>query len=141
TGFPKGAISTFGTMTWNMMNGVKPKGLTAPGVNVYNPLPLFHAGGLNSTANPALMNGARVTTASRFDAAAALEVMTRRAHPATHVAAVPIMSARVAALPEFADADLSAIRIAVCAGGAADVALIRAFAAKGVQLEAHYGGT
>lgn len=141
TGFPKGAISTFGTMTWNMMNGVKPKALTALGVNVYNPLPLFHAGGLNSTVNPALMNGARVTTASRFDAAAALAVMTRRDHPATHVAAVPIMYHRIATLPEFEEADLSAIRVAVCAGGAADANLVRAFAAKGVQLEAHYGGT
>ena len=66
TGFPKGAIGTYGTMTWNMLNGAQPKGLTAPGVHVYNPLPLFHAGGLNSTANPALMNGGRVTTAARY---------------------------------------------------------------------------
>lgn len=141
TGLPKGVICTFGTLTWNMANGVQPKGLTAPGVNVYNPLPLFHAGGLNSTANPALMNGARVTTAARFDPAAALAAMTDPANPATHIAAVPVMYQEIAALPEFPDADLSAVRIAVVGGGAASADLVKTFLAKGIKLEAHYGST
>ena len=141
TGFPKGAISTHNTMLWNMMNGVEGKSLAAPGVNVYNPLPLFHAGGLNSTANPVLMNGGRVTTAARFDPAAALGAISDPALGVTHIALVPIMYQAIADQPGFDAADLSRIRNAVVAGGLAPVPLIRRYADKGVQLEAHYGGT
>ena len=141
TGFPKGAIGTYGTMTWNMLNGAQPKGLAAPGVHVYNPLPLFHAGGLNSTANPALMNGGRVTTAARYDPAAALRAITDPEAGITHIALVPVMYQMLADEPGFADADLSGLRCAVVAGGLAPVPLLRRFAEKGVLLEAHYGGT
>jgi fatty-acyl-CoA synthase len=141
TGFPKGAISTHNTMLWNMMNGVEGKALAAPGVNVYNPLPLFHAGGLNSTANPVLMNGGRVTTAARFDPAAALHAISDPAIGITHIGLVPVMYQAIADQPGFDDADLSGIRNAVVAGGLAPVPLVRRYAAKGLQLEAHYGGT
>jgi fatty-acyl-CoA synthase len=141
TGFPKGAIGTFGTLLWNMMNSSQPKGLTAPGVHVYNPLPLFHAGGLNSTANPVLLNGGRVTTAARFDPAAALRAITDPDQAITHVALVPVMYQAIADQPGFADADLSNIRVAVVAGGLAPVPLIRIYEEHGVLLEAHYGGT
>jgi fatty-acyl-CoA synthase len=141
TGFPKGAISTHDTMLWNMMNGVEAKALAAPDVNVYNPLPLFHAGGLNSTANPVLMNGGRVTTAARFDPAVALRTMSDPAIGITHVGLVPVMYQAIADEPGFEAADLSGIRNAVVAGGLAPVPLIRLYADKGLELEAHYGGT
>lgn len=141
TGFPKGAISTFGTMTWNMVNGSQPKGLTCPGVHVYNPLPLFHAGGLNSMANPVLMNGGRVTTAARFDPAGALAALSDPTRAITHIALVPVMYQAIADEPAFDAADLSTVRCAVVAGGLAPVPLIRRYAAKGLELEAHYGGT
>jgi len=141
TGFPKGAIGTYGTLIWNMLNASQPKGLTCDGVHVYSPLPLFHAGGLNSTANPALLNGGRVTTAARFDPAAALAAITDQDEAVTHIALVPVMYQAIADEPGFDDADLSRIRIAVVAGGLAPVPLIRRYADRGVQLEAHYGGT
>jgi fatty-acyl-CoA synthase len=141
TGFPKGAIGTYGTLIWNMLNASQPKGLTCDGVHVYSPLPLFHAGGLNSTANPALLNGGRVTTAARFDPAAALAAITDPADAVTHVALVPVMYQAIADEPGFDDADFSLIRVAVVAGGLASVPLIRRYAGRGVQLEAHYGGT
>jgi fatty-acyl-CoA synthase len=124
-----------------MLNGSQPKGLTAPGVHVYNPLPLFHAGGLNSTANPVLLNGGRVTTAARFDPSAALRAISDPDQAVTHVALVPVMYQAIADQPGFADADLSNIRVAVVAGGLAPVPLIRAYEEHGVLLEAHYGGT
>jgi fatty-acyl-CoA synthase len=141
TGFPKGAIGTFGTLLWNMLNGSQPKGLTAPGVHVYNPLPLFHAGGLNSTANPVLLNGGRVTTAARFDPGAALGAISDPDQAVTHVALVPVMYQAIADQPGFAEADLSNLRVAIVAGGLAPVPLIRAYEEHGVLLEAHYGGT
>ena len=141
TGFPKGAISTFGTMLWNMINGSEPKGYTAPGVHVYNPLPLFHAGGLNSTANPVLMNGGRVTTAPRFDPADALRIIADPAQAVTHIALVPVMYQAIADQPGFDDADFSTIRCAIVAGGLAPVPLIRRYEERGILLEAHYGGT
>jgi fatty-acyl-CoA synthase len=141
TGFPKGAIGTYGTLIWNMLNASQPKGLTCEGVHVYSPLPLFHAGGLNSTANPALLNGGRVTTAARFDPAAALAAITDPTEAVTHIALVPVMYQAIADEPGFDDADLSHIRIAVVAGGLAPVPLIRRYADRGVELEAHYGGT
>jgi fatty-acyl-CoA synthase len=141
TGFPKGAISTFGTMTWNMLNGAQGKGLTAPGVHVYSPLPLFHAGGLNSMANPVLMNAGRVTTAARFEPASALRILVDTDQAVTHIALVPVMYQAIADHPDFEEADLSHLRCAVVAGGLAPVPLIRRYVEKGVQLEAHYGGT
>lgn len=141
TGFPKGAISTFGTLMWNAFNGVQPKGYANPGVHLYNPLPLFHAGGLNSSANPILFFGGQVTTASKFDPAAALQALTTSEPPITHLALVPVMYQAIANQPGFDRADLSALRIAVVAGGLAPVTLLRRFAAKGVRLEPHYGGT
>jgi fatty-acyl-CoA synthase len=141
TGFPKGAISTFGTLLWNMINGSEPKGYTARGVHVYNPLPLFHAGGLNSTANPVLINGGRVTTASRFDPAAALQLMSDPTQAVTHIALVPVMYQAIADQPGFDAADFSSIRCAIVAGGLAPVPLIRRYEARGILLEAHYGGT
>jgi fatty-acyl-CoA synthase len=141
TGFPKGAISTYGTMTWNMLNAAEAKGLCAPGVHVYSPLPLFHAGGLNSTANPVLMNGGRVTTAARFDPAVTLRTISDPAQAVTHLALVPVMYQAIADQPAFDEVDLSSIRVAVVAGGLAPVPLIRRYREKGVLLEAHYGGT
>jgi fatty-acyl-CoA synthase len=141
TGFPKGAISTFGTVLWNMINGSEPKGYTARDVHVYNPLPLFHAGGLNSTANPVLINGGRVTTASRFDPAAALRIMSDPVQAVTHIALVPVMYQAIADEPGFDDADFATIRCAIVAGGLAPVPLIRRYEARGIRLEAHYGGT
>jgi fatty-acyl-CoA synthase len=141
TGFPKGAIGTYGTLIWNMLNASQPKGLTCEGVHVYSPLPLFHAGGLNSTANPALLNGGRVTTAARFDPAAALAFIADPAGAVTHLALVPVMYQALVDQPGFDAADLSGIRIAVVAGGLAPVPLIRRYEEKGVHLEAHYGGT
>jgi fatty-acyl-CoA synthase len=141
TGFPKGAVGTYGTLIWNMLNASQPKGLTCEGVHVYSPLPLFHAGGLNSTANPALLNGGRVTTAARFDPAAALAYIGDPAQAVTHLALVPVMYQAIADQPGFDTADFSNVRIAVVAGGLAPVPLIRRYEDKGVHLEAHYGGT
>jgi fatty-acyl-CoA synthase len=47
----------------------------------------------------------------------------------------------IADQPGFDTADLSGIRNAVVAGGLAPVPLLRRYAAKGLELEAHYGGT
>lgn len=53
---------THTSMMWNAFNILTATQIAAPGVHMLNPMPLFHAGGLNMLANPILMHGGRVTT-------------------------------------------------------------------------------
>jgi len=54
---------------------------------------------------------------------------------------VPVLFEQMAALPEFAAADLSALELATIAGARAPVPVIRAWLDKGVLLRQAYGMT
>jgi fatty-acyl-CoA synthase len=115
--------------------------VAAPGVHMLNPMPLFHAGGLNVLANPILMHGGRVTTMSRWDPAAILAYIDEQANAVTHLTTAPSLLQSLVEDPGFADANFSTIRKMVIGGGATNPGLLHAFAAKGVELHPQYGGT
>lgn len=141
TGKPKGALSTNGTLAWQALNGAHTTGFSQPGCHQLNPMPLFHAGGLNVLANPILYFGGAVTTMTRFVPDRVLAALTGSTPPVTHFAAIPMMYEAMAALPEFTVADFSHARHFLIAGAIATPQLLQTWADRGTPLQPQYGGT
>ena len=145
TGRPKGALCTHGTLVWQALNTAHTTGYSAPGCHHLNPMPLFHAGGLNVMANPILYFGGTVTTMRRFDPVAVLAALAGTGVsgvPAvTHFAAIPLMYQAIGVQPGFADADLSHLRHLIVAGAIGTPELFQAWSARGLPLQPQYGGT
>ena len=141
TGRPKGALSTHGTLLWNAHNLACTTGVADAGCNMLNPMPLFHAGGLHTCANPILHFGGRVTTMGRFDPAKVLARFVDSDPPVTHIALIPLMYQAIAEQSGFAEARFPDLRYGIVAGAIADPALLRLWADKGVPLQPQYGGT
>ncbi|KAA9162560.1 acyl--CoA ligase [Amycolatopsis acidicola] len=74
-----------------------------------------------------------------FHPARALEQIV--AAPVTAMTGVPITYESIVALPEFAEADLSALTTAITGGSVVTEKLLKAYADKGVQLREAYGLT
>ncbi len=141
TGKPKAAIVTLGGITWQALNQAQYCRTAEAGAHVFLPIPLFHAGGLNSMSNPVLYFGGRITVATRFDPAATAAFIGDAANKVTHMALPPVMYQMMADSAPFATADLSNMRCLICAGGRLQDALRDAYAAKGAQFMTQYGGT
>lgn len=141
TGIPKGVLITAENLAWQTLNIAEVDAVTGPGDRLLCPLPLFHAGGLNTLANPILMSGGCVGVLTRFDPAQCLALLGDPNRRYTHFGAVPTMYQLMTDLPAFAAADFAAVRHLQIAGGVATQRLLDAWAAKGVALQTHYGGT
>jgi len=141
TGKPKGALSTYSTMAWNALNTAHTTGFSQAGCHHLNPMPLFHAGGLQVMANPILHFGGAVTTMTRFVPELVLEHLSTSQPPITHFTAIALMFKAVADLPDFAHADLSHLRHLVVAGSIATPELLQQWADRGHPLQPQYGGT
>ena len=116
TGRPKGALTTFGTLAWQTANIAHTNFLDGPGCKLFNPLPLFHAGGLTTLASPLLRTGACVAVARRFDPEQALSYIGDPARGVTHFGSVPTMWQMMMDIPAFARADFSGFRHSQIAG-------------------------
>jgi fatty-acyl-CoA synthase len=141
TGRPKGALSTHGTLLWNAHNLACTTGVAEAGCNMLNPMPLFHAGGLHTCANPILHFGGRVTTMARFEPGKVLSRFVDSDPPVTHIALIPLMYQALAEQSGFAEARFPDLRYGIVAGAVADPDLLRLWADKGVPLQPQYGGT
>jgi fatty-acyl-CoA synthase len=141
TGRPKGALSTHSTLTWQALNTAHTTGYSQPGCHQLNPMPLFHAGGLNVMANPILYFGGAVTTMARFDPEEVLHHLVGLDPPITHFAAIPLFYQRIAETSGFATADLSHLRHGIIAGAIASPDLLQLWADRGFPLQPQYGGT
>ncbi len=141
TGLPKGALVTAETLTWQTFNVARVDAIAGPGDRLLCPLPLFHAGGLNTLANPILISGGCVAVPSRFEPQQCLDLLGNPARGFTHFGSVPTMYQMMSDLPAFADADFRAMRHMQVAGGIASQALLDIWSARGVELQVHYGGT
>jgi fatty-acyl-CoA synthase len=141
TGAPKAATCTLEAMVWQAYNQAGSSRVAEEGAHVFVPLPLFHAGGLNSLTNPVMFFGGKATISARFDAAVAASFIGNPANGVTHLALVPLMYDLIAAAPDFATADLRMIRTAIVAGGRMSADLQQRYLAKGVAFSPQYGGT
>ncbi|MDN0200024.1 long-chain fatty acid--CoA ligase [Streptomyces sp. S.PNR 29] len=138
TGRPKGVMLTQGNLWWNQ-------------VNVWSALdcrhddttlavaPMFHIGGLNALTLGTLVRGGTVVVHRSFDAQQCLSDL--QTHRVSGLFAVPAMFAALAALPQFAETDFSALRTAVVAGAPVPPSLINRYAQHGVLLQQAWGLT
>lgn len=141
SGKPKGALSTQGTLVWQALNTAHTSRHAEPNNHHLNPMPLFHAGGLATTANPVLYFGGAVTTMRRFVPANVLTALTTSEVPVTHFGAIPLMYRGLSAEPNFDTADFSHARLFLVAGAIAEPELLQLWADRGVVLQPQYGGT
>ncbi|MBB5917585.1 fatty-acyl-CoA synthase [Nocardia transvalensis] len=138
TGRPKGVELTHGNLWWNGVN----MDMVAPALPLDVTLvvaPLFHTAPLGCFALRTLTRGGTVVLRRDFQAPRMLADLVD--YRVTTVFAVPAMFAAVAALAEFPEADLSALRTAVTAGAPAPAPLIERYRARGIALQQAYGLT
>ena len=125
TGRPKGAMQTQGNCAANSAT-VATMARLLPGDRTLVVAPLFHATGLNSQLNAFVAAGGTCVFTPRFDAAETLALL--REERITLFAGVATMLWLFLHRPEFADTDLSALRVAVVGGSPAPESLLTAVA-------------
>jgi fatty-acyl-CoA synthase len=138
TGRPKGAVLTQGAVFWNALNSIDACDMTSAD-HVLAVLPMFHVGGLNIQTTPAILAGATITIARRFDPDETLSLFEAR-RP-TLFLAVPAVAQALSRHPRFAATDLSSLR-AICTGSSTvPEAVIRPWMERGVPVTQVYGMT
>jgi fatty-acyl-CoA synthase len=138
TGRPKGAVLTQRALEANAANAVHMHDMTVRD-HILTVLPLFHVGGLNIQATPALKVGATVTLHDRFDPGAFLAAVP--ADQPTLTVLVPATISAVLAHPRWPETDLSSLRAVTTGSMAVPIGLIEAFHARGVPVIQIYGST
>jgi fatty-acyl-CoA synthase len=141
TGKPKAAVITLNGVIWQAINQVQFGAIGDNRVHVFNPMPLFHAGGLNVFCNPALFFGGKVTVQARFDPEAAVRFIGTPANGVTHIGLPAVMYQMMADSAAFSAADFSTFRKMLFAGSQLPERLRAAYAAKGIAFLIQYGGT
>ena len=138
TGKPKGALHTQAGLIANcIISGDAHRFSSAD--HVLTVLPLFHVGGLCIQTLPALYAGATVTLHARFDAGAWLADV-QACRPSMSVL-VPATLRAVIEHPNFADTDLSSLRLLNAGSSTIPASQIAAFHARGVPVCQVYGAT
>ncbi|MEZ5340901.1 MAG: long-chain fatty acid--CoA ligase [Acidimicrobiales bacterium] len=140
TGLPKGAMITHGMNFWNAVNLGIPAGVGLDTVHL-NVLPLFHTGGLNCYSNPVLHAGGTVVLLKGFDPGETLQVLGDPAQGITHFFAVPAPYQFMMQHPDFADTDLSRLRIAGVGGAPCAQTIMDTWFERGVSLAQGFGMT
>lgn len=138
TGKPKGALHTQAGLLSNCVISGDAHAFSSAD-HVLTVLPLFHVGGLCIQTLPALYAGATVTLHARFDAGAWLADVQAR-QPSLSVL-VPATLRAVIDHPNFADTDLSSLRLLNAGSSTIPASQIAAFHARGVPMCQVYGAT
>jgi len=138
TGAPKGVVLTQRALQWNAVNSAHMHDLTSAD-RVLTTLPLFHVGGLNIQTTPALHAGASVTLHAKFDPPATLAAI--EGERITLAVLVPAQLEALMALPRWASADLSSLRMITTGSTIVTQAFVRKASARGVPVIQVYGST
>jgi fatty-acyl-CoA synthase len=136
TGRPKGAVLTQKALIANAAMGVDAHELT-PDDRVLNVLPMFHVGGLNILPMPAFSIGATVVLHERVDPQAMVHDMGR----VDAAIVVPTVLSAAMAAPNWADTDLSGLRVLSIGSTDVPTGIIEAVHARGVPVIQIYGAT
>jgi fatty-acyl-CoA synthase len=137
TGYPKGATLTHGNILAMIETYTRWEDWTERTTSLCF-APLAFTGGIVNALLGTYGVGGRLILED-FDPVVALDRIV--SVPVTAMTGVPIIYESIAALPGFADADLSSVRTAITGGSVVTDKLLRAWAAKGVQLRQAYGLT
>jgi acyl-CoA synthetase (AMP-forming)/AMP-acid ligase II len=106
-------------------------------LRILNNLPVNHIGGLGDVGTYCLIGGGTQIMMERFDPLGALEA-TRRERISVWYQMVAQFQ-RIVALPEFADADLSSLELAIWGDGPIPVSLIEQLRLKARRVATSYG--
>jgi fatty-acyl-CoA synthase len=104
-------------------------------------LPLFHTGGLNCYANPVLHAGGRIVVMRTFDPGDALRIIGDKAMGITHFFGVPAPYQFMWQHPDFETTDLSRLQMAGVGGAPCALAIMEAWAERGINLAQGFGMT
>ncbi|NNM72805.1 acyl-CoA synthetase [Enterovirga aerilata] len=140
TGRPKGAMITYGMVTFSAVNSMMKAGVSA-GSRGLTFLPLFHVGGLYLMAGFIFHAGGTNTVMRSFDPAEALAALSDPEQRITHVFGVPTNFLMMTQQEGFAAADLSAIECLLVGGAPCPLSVLRSFADKGVRIRQAWGMT
>lgn len=138
TGTPKAAAISHRQIAWNTLNTIIHD--LRHGDRYLNVFPLFHTGGLFVYTVPLTILGGTTVLTRQFDAAQTLDLLARER--ITVFAGVPTMYQMMTAAPNWATADLSALRFCTSGGAPLPLALIETYRAeKGVCFKQGFGMT
>ncbi|MDN8616585.1 acyl-CoA synthetase [Variovorax ginsengisoli] len=138
TGHPKGAMLTHGNFWANNLNEMLLWDMVSTDVTL-NFAPMFHVGGLLCGSLSTLLAGGHLVLQRAFDVAAMLQAV--REHRITVSFAVPAMLLFISQHPDFAEADLSSLRLIAVGGAPMPEPLLRLYAARGIPVHQGYGMT
>jgi fatty-acyl-CoA synthase len=138
TGKPKGAVLTHGNCFWANLCFDRTSGIADDDVAL-QVLPQFHSGGWNVQPLLTWWKGATVVLEPSFDPARALRLIGEKR--VTTMMGVPATYLFMAEQPEFAEADLSSLRLAVVGGAPMPESLLRTWHERGVGIVQGYGLT
>jgi len=138
TATPKGVVYTNRSMTAYAANWSVEEPSTAPGSRVITLAPLSTSAGFVQLMHYTTL-GCTLYMMPQFDARKALELI--QSERIDCFGAVPAFFEFIAALPEFAAADLSSLRLATAGGARVSRQLLATYKAKGVTIRQIYGQT
>jgi fatty-acyl-CoA synthase len=138
TGRQKGAMLTHGNIWWNNANAMHTIDFEQNDVTLTS-APMFHIGGLNVLTLATLQKGGEVVLHRTFDPGRTLSAIEE--HRVTTFFGVPAMFQFMSQHPDFASADLSSLRVAVCGGAPCPEPLLRLYGERGVPMQQGYGLT
>ena len=138
TGRPKGAVLTHGNMTWNTINVLVDYDVTSQSVGLMI-APMFHVASLGMGALPLLLKGGHVVLQDRFEPGAVLKAVSE--FGITSLSGVPTTYQMLAEHPDWANADLSSLRMLTCGGSAVPVRVMDAYEERGLSFSGGYGMT
>ena len=138
TAKPKGVVFTNRSMTAYAANWATEETSSSAGSRIISLAPLNTSAGFVQLMQYSTQ-GCTIYMMPQFVAVEALRLIERER--ITCFAAVPAFFEFIAALPEFADADLSSIRLATAGGARVSRALLDAYKAKGITIRQIYGQT
>jgi fatty-acyl-CoA synthase len=138
TGKPKGAVLTHANCFWTNLSLDLTIGIDGGDV-VLQSLPQFHCGGWNAQPLLALWKGARLVLERFFDAERALRLIAERR--VTTMMGVPANYLFMREAEGFARADVSSLRRVLVGGAPMPLALLDAWAERGVEIVQGYGLT
>ena len=140
TGKPKGAMITYNMTFFNAINSTVPLGLSTESANLVI-LPLFHTGGLNCYANPAVHAGATNIIIRNFEPADCLQKIIDPNLGVTHFLAVPSIYQFMAQTPDFDTAKFDHVEHATVGGAPVPLTTLVTWTDKGLPVKQGFGMT
>ncbi len=138
TGRPKGAVLSQNAIFYNAANSRHMHNLRRDD-EVMVPIPLFHVGGMNILATPALHAGAGVHLMSTFDVDETFDILEK--NRITLTVLVPAQLKAMLASPRWQSADLTRLRCISTGSTMVPTAMIGEIHEKGIPVIQVYGST